>query len=117
MLTGLTRKGRFTVPPHGLSECGTDSPQSFYYEVVVKVNSLDRRGFVIDQIVIRDYFREWEQTAVCPLPSCEALARAALYDIAEEVGYERLAAMSVTIGAINDKGEVPASVTTYYGDW
>jgi hypothetical protein len=73
----LTRSGQFTIETRGAYHCTTESRPALRYEVRASGDSLDSRGFLLDQLDIPKYFDSIRETS----DSCELLAARARADL------------------------------------
>lgn len=66
----LKREGEFSITTSGLNHCGTISPLKIYYTLEVRctADSLDDRGFLFNQVAIKEWFAKQKHTVL----SCES---------------------------------------------
>lgn len=78
----LRRNGMFACSLTGENHCGFKKVNSFKYDVEICINgnSLDERGFVVDNAIIGEYFDKIVTTDL----SCERLARKTVADMLNE---------------------------------
>jgi hypothetical protein len=77
----LNREGHFTIMASGPNHCGSRPDGSYvtinYHLLVECEASLDSRGFLFDQLSVRDYFDSLKTTSL----SCEKLVMRCARDI------------------------------------
>ena len=82
----MDRKGKFQVYAYGPNHCGVDNWLAIQYRVICECtpDSLDKRGFLFDQINVDKFFQSIGRTK----RSCESLCISCVKDLIKEIKKE-----------------------------